>query len=212
VVKDAAYTTWTLWHWANGPIVPKLRAITQRHCTADYLNHLLESRDTRDIEFALGYVTTHHLGDPRFVEGLYHVLEQGEREQIAAALKLLSQPVTEQERLHGRLAEACVHMRPQDCPIVLQQLAAEPGLSAATLERLTANVDRLPYYPIHLILKMLEARQFTSAATLGNVAKLLDEDNFFIARRAYEHLIRQDLDAELQRRVDTFQRRHRDRL
>jgi hypothetical protein len=212
VVKDAAYTTWTLWQWANGPIVPKLRAITQRHCSVDYVNHLLVSSDLRDIQFALDHVRKHRRGDPPFVEGLYRVLEHGEQDQISEALELLSAAVTERESLHAHLVEACLRMRPHDCPIVLQRLAAEPVLSATTLEQLTANLDQLPYYPIHLILKMLEAREVASDATLRDVAALLDCEDFFIARRAYEHLCKHDLDAEMQSRVAAFGQRHRDRL
>lgn len=73
-------------------------------------------------------------------------------------------------------------------------------------------MKQLPYYPIHLILKMLEARQFASTKTLGDVTALLEGDNFFIARRAYEHLIKQELDADTRDRVSAFRERNRDRL
>ncbi len=212
VVQDAAYTTWTLWQWAHGPIVPKLRAITNEHCTAAYLNHLLVSRDRRDTDFALDYVIEHHPGDPRFVQSVYHVLEHGEREQITASLKLLSGAVSNKQELHARLVESCVRMHSSDCPMVLRELADQPDLAAATLEGLTGKLQQLPYYPTHLILKMLEARQFASTKTLGDVAALLESEDFFIARRASEHLMRQDLDVDTQNRVNAFRVRNRDRL
>jgi hypothetical protein len=212
VVQDAAYTTWTLWQWANGPIVPKLRAITNEHCSAAYLNHLLVSQDRRDTDYALDYVIEHHPGDPQFAQSVYHVLEHGGREQITTSLKFLSGATTDKQQLHDRLVESCVGMRSADCPIILQELAAQPDLTAATLEGLTGKLKQLPYYPTHLILRMLEARQFASTKTLGDVTALLEGDNFFIARRAYEHLIRQDLDADTQNRVDAFRARNRDRL
>ncbi len=212
VVQDAAYTTWTLWHWANGPIVPKLRAITNEHCTAAYLNHLLISQDRRETDYALDFVIEHHPSDPRFVKGVYHVLEHGEREQITASLKFLSGAVPNQQKLHARLIEICVEMPSADCPVILQELDAEPDLTAATFEGLTGKLDKFPYYPIHLILKMLEARKFTSTKTISDVSALLDGDDFFIARRAYEHLIEQDLDADTQKKVDAFRSHNHDRL
>ena len=96
--------------------------------------------------------------------------------------------------------------------MILQELASQPDLEAATLEGLTDKLYKFPYYPVHLILKMLETRKFASPKTIRNVAALLEGDNFFIARRAYEHLMRQDLDAVTQNRVDAFRARNRDRL
>lgn len=212
VVQYAAYTTWTLWHWANGPIVPKLRAITNKHCTAAYLNHLLASQDRKGTKYALDYVTEHHPGDARFVKSVCHVLEHGNRDQISASLKFLSRARTDKQKLHALLVESCAKVRPTDCPMILQELAAQPDLEAATLEGLTDKLDKFPYYPIHLILNMIETRKFASTKTIGDVAALLESDNFFIARRAYEHLTRQKLDADTQKRVDAFRAHNRDRL
>lgn len=212
VIQDAAYTTWTLWHWSNGPIVPKLRAITSEHCTAAYLNHLLVSRDRRDSDYALDYVIEHHPADPQFVKSVCHVLEHGEREQITASLKFLSRAIPDKKKLHSRLVESCVRMRSKDCPILLQELAAQPDLAAATLEGLTGKLDKLPYYPTHLILKMLEARKFASTKTLGDVTALLDSDNFFIARRASEFLSKQKLSASAKEALEAFRVKYADRL
>lgn len=212
VVQGAAYTTWTLWHWANGPIVPQLRAITNKHCTAAYLNHLLTSQDRKGTEYAIDYVTEHHPGDAQFVKSVSHVLEHGNRDQIRASLTFLSRAITDKQKLHAILVESCARVRPTDCPVILQELASQPDLEAATLEGLTDKLDKFPYYPVHLILKMLETRNFASTKTIDDVAALLEADNFFIARRAYEHLTRQNLDADTQKRVDAFRERNRDRL
>lgn len=212
VVPDAAYTTWTLWQWANGPIVSKLRAITGQHATAAYLDHLLHSQDRGETAYALDYVIEHHAGDPRFVESVIHVLESGERDQMAASLRFLSRAIPDKRQRHARLIESCVRIRPNHCPIILQEIASKPQLSAATLEGLTGKLTQLPYYPTHLVLKMLEDRQFTSAKTRRDAAALLGNDDFFIARRAYEHLSKLDLDADTQRKVDAFRVANHDRL
>lgn len=212
VVQDAAYTTWALWHWANGEIVPKLRGITNENCTPAYLNHLLVSEDRRYADFALDYLMEHHPSDPQFAQSVFHVLENGERDQIAHSLEFLSRAIPDKTRLHARLIESCCRMRSADCPMILEQFAAEPDLPATTFEGLTGRLAQLPYFPIHLILRLLEERKFTSEKTIADVAALLDSDNFFIARRAYEHLARQDLDADAANKVSAFRKRNRDRL
>jgi len=212
VIQDAAYTTWALWHWANGEIVPKLRGITKQNCTPAYLDHLLVSEDRSCADFALDYVIGQHPSDPRFVQSVFHILENGERDQITRSLEFLSRAIPDKPTLHARLIQSCCRMRSADCPMILQELAAEPDLSATTIENLTGRLSRFPYFPIHLTLRMLEERKFASKKTISDVATLLDSDDFFIARRAYEHLAKQALDADTKNKVNTFRERNRDRL
>jgi len=212
VIEDAAYTTWALWHWANGEIVPKLRGITNENCTPAYLNHLLVSEDRRYADFALDYLMEHHPSDPQFLESVFHILENGERDQITHSLEFLSHAIPDKQTRHARLIESCYRMRSADCPMILEELAAEPDLPATTFEGLTGRLTQLPYFPIHLILRMLEKRKFASERTTSDVAALLDSDDFFIARRAYEHLAKQDLDADTGNKVNVFRERNRDRL
>ncbi len=212
IIEDAAYTTWTLWQWANGSIVPKLRAITGESCTPVYLKHLLASADRRFVDFALDYLVERHPSDRQFVDSVLRVLENGEREQIDRCLEFLRRAISDRQERHARLIEACCRMPMAERPMVLQRLAAEPDLPASTLEGLTGRLGQLPYFSIHLILRMLEQRKFASEKSISDVAALLEGDDFFIARRAYEHLVRHDLDSATQAKVEAFRRRHRDRL
>ena len=212
VIEGAAYTSWALWRWANGEIVPKLRRITEERCTPEYLKQLLGSEDRRHVDYALAYVTEKHPTEGQFVEDVVRILETGEREQITQAIAFLEKAIPDKQKLYTQLIESCTRMRAADCPMVLQRLADDPDLPSDTLEALTEQVSELPYFPVHLILRMLEQREFTSPAAIANVAALLDSDDFFVARRAYEHLAQQDVGAELQRKIEAFREKNQDRL
>ncbi len=212
VIEDAAYTSWALWRWANGDIVPKLRQITEQRCTSAYLRHLLASDERRHADYALEYVIEHHPSDTQFVEDVVRILETGERDQITQTLVFLEKAISDRPKLHAQLIESCSRMRAADSPMVLQKLAAEPDLPPATLEALTGQMSELPYFPIHLILQVLERRKYASEKTVSDVAALLDGDDFFIARRAHEHLSRQKLDADMQAKLDAFREKNHDRL
>jgi len=97
-------------------------------------------------------------------------------------------------------------------PLILDYFAAQPELPWATLEGLTTHLDRLPYFQVHLILRLLEERKFFSKKTESDVVRLLNGDDFFIARRASEHLLNQDLSGEVKEKVHAFRQRNRDRL
>ena len=212
VVKDAAYTTWVMWRWANGEIVQKLRRLTEQDCTPPYLRVLLRSEDRRNVDFALKYVVEHHGRDAQFLDDVVHVLETGDREHIILSLRFLTGLMKNKETLHARLIESCCRMQSMYSPIVLDHLAADPELPRTTLEGLTGRLDQLPYFQVHLILRLLERRKFFSKKTQSDVCQLLDGDDFFIGRRACEHLMKQNLDSETQRKVNAFRQRYRDRL
>jgi hypothetical protein len=73
-------------------------------------------------------------------------------------------------------------------------------------------LDQLPYFPMHLILRLLDTKHFYSQKVEADVARLLDSDNFFIARRASEHLMNQPLSDATKRKLDTFRAQNRERL
>jgi hypothetical protein len=193
VIKDAAFTTWVMWRWANGEIIPKLRSITEQSCTPAYLKCLLGSQDRRAVDFALKYVLQQYPSDEQFVDDVFHVLQASDREHVVLSLRFLSGAVQDPAQLHARLIESCCRMKSIYCPMVLAHLAAEPDLPATTLEGLTGQLDRLPYFPVHLILRLLEQQKFFSEKTEADISRLLDSDNFFVARRASEFLLKQEL-------------------
>jgi hypothetical protein len=213
VVEDAAYTSWAMWRWANGQIVPKLQRLTRQSCTPRYLRHLLRSEDRRDVDFALKHLLEFDDGFGRFTEDLLHVLETGDREHVALALKYLDRaPPDQRSQLYERLIDACRRMKDNLSPVVLDYFAAKPELPPETLEALTRILDRSPYFQIHLVLRMLDRRGYFSEEVESNIVELLDNDNFFIARRAYEHLSKCDVSAETTAMLQAFREKHGDRL
>jgi hypothetical protein len=212
VVQDAAYTTWVMWRWANGEIVQQLCSLTEQSCSPPYLKYLLHSKDRRCIDFALKYVLAHHPSDAQFLEDVLHVLENGDREHILLSLRFSTGATKDKEQLNARLIESYCRMKSTNSPIILDYFAGERDLPRTTLEGLTAHLDRLPYFQIHLILRLLEQRKFFSQKTESDVARLLEGDDFFIARRACEHLLKQDLGSETEQKVNEFRERNRDRL
>ena len=204
VVQGAAYTTWAMWRWANGDIVGELRRLTEKRCTAGYLNGLLHSDDRRRVDFALKYVFQHHGADTRFLDNAFHVLEGGDREHVLLALIFVSNTMTDRQQLHARLIASLFRMRSHRMPMVLELLRTEPNLPVTTLEGLTARIDDLPFYPVHLVLRMLEDRKYFSKRVEIDLCRLLDSENLFIARLASKYLLQQELSEEADRKLKAF--------
>jgi hypothetical protein len=201
-----------MWRWANGEIVPKLLRLTEQRCAPGYLHRLLRSEDTREVDFALNHVLEHHSSNDQFADDVFHILQTGERKHVALAIEFLGKAIKDTRRLHDRLVESCCRMNRNDSPMVLDYFAALPDLPEETLEGLTGVLDRLPYFQVHLILRMLDQREFFSAKAEADITSLLDSENFFIARRASEHLLRHELSDTTRRKLAAFREQNRDRL
>lgn len=212
VVDDAAFTSWTMWRWANGEIVSKLQDLTEQRCTPDYLRHLLQSNDRRAVDFSLRYITRHRPSDEQFVDDVFHVLETGDREHLSLALQFLHRAMKDKRRLHDRLVESYCRLNSSYSSMILDYFSAQEDLPAETLERLAKTLNQLPYFQIHLILRLLEKREFFSEQVESEIAGLLDNPDFFIARRASEHLMKQPLGTETKRKLDAFRQQYRQRL
>ena len=212
VVDEAAYTSWAMWRWANGEIVRKLRDLTEQRCTPEFVRHLLRSADRREVDFALRYVQRHCPSDARFVDDVFHVLETGDREHVALAIQFLHRALRDQRQLHERLIASYCRLGGNNGPLILDYFTAQADLPAETVEGLTAVLDRLPYFQVHLILRLLDAKGYFSERVEADVAGLLDHREFFIARRASEHLLKQPLSEDTRRKLDEFRQRHRQRL
>lgn len=212
VVEHAAYTTWVLWQWVNGPLVQKLCEFTGKSCTPAYLKHLLRSADRSCVDFALKFLTKHHPQDDQYTDDVLHVLENGDRDHILLSLRFLKGATKNKEELYAHLIRCACHMSPVNSPVVLDFLAGEPELPPATLGDLTSYLNQLPYFQVHLILRILEQQKFCSAKTESDLVRLLAGDDFFVARRACEFLANQKLSREAERKVREFSERNRDRM
>jgi hypothetical protein len=212
VVKDAAYTTWAMWRWANGEMVQELRRLTEKQFTPRYLNRILRSDDRRHVDYALKYVVKHHGSDERYLESVFYILENGDREHVSLSLRFVSGVLTDKEVLHKRLIESFCRMSSLYNPMILERLSAESELPATTLEALTARLDGLPYFQVHLVLRMIEKKKFWSKQVESDLSQLLDNDNFFIARRVNEFLLKQELGEEAAQKLKTFREYNKNRL
>ncbi len=214
VVEGAAFTTWTLWHWANGEIVPHLRASTKQRATPQYVRRLLRSEDHREVGFVLREVLAQSPPEEPFIDDVFHVLESTKHvEYIELALAYVCRAVPDPGRLHERLIKSACRMGGYTSRPILDYFASQPDLPAETLEGLSGALAQLPYFPVHRILKVLEKHE-SSAKVEANIVRLLEHDDFFIARRAYGHLMamKHTHDDRMRDKLNAFHEQYRDRL
>jgi hypothetical protein len=217
VVPDAAYTTWTMWHWANGEIVEKLKTATTQRATIDFLKQLLDSEVPTDMEFALRTLIEGDADrgavEQSLVDSVWKALHRSDRELASLALNFLSRNEPDIAGFHESLIESIFLMRKNYSAVILEYFAEQTNLPIETMEKLVLAVDRMPYFQLHTTLNLLEQNAFWSPLVESQLTMLLDHDNFFIARRCFEALsARSHLNETTHERMASFRHKHQDRL
>jgi hypothetical protein len=86
VVGGAVYTTWVLWHWANGDVIAQLEAHTRQHMAPVDVERFLLSDDPLKVRFALQMAK--ELGVPP--DAVFQTLEKADRDTAKLALHTLT--------------------------------------------------------------------------------------------------------------------------
>jgi hypothetical protein len=209
VVKDAAWTTWVMWQYANGDVLSELRRITEASCNPGFLKHLLNSNDLYENELALNHLIKYYSNDEQFLHSVLGALERGDSGNVGLSLKFLSGAIQDKGMLYRELIDSWYHMDRGYVPMIVRFMEKDPELSKETLEELTKPLDTLPYFPVNTILRLLEERGFFSTKTESDVLRLLKSDFSNITQRASEFLSNQKLSSEGQKQLAAFLEKNR---
>ena len=212
VVKDAAWTTWVLWKYANTEIVPILQAMTEARCSPEYLQHLLDSKDWRKIEFAIHYLLKQKPVTHQYLDEVATLLPSAGIDHIELAIEYIQQASPDKNTCYRKLIGALGALDEYNAGLVIELLESDEQLEEEILEELTSSLEQQDYYPIHLALRLVESREFFSDAVEANLLKLLQSKDFFVARRVSEFLSGQKLSVSASEKLQAFREGNASRL
>jgi len=212
VVKDAAWTTWVLWKYANTEIVAILQAMTESRCSPEYLQHLLDGKDWRKIEFAINYLLKQKPVTNQYLDTVAKLLPSAGIDHIELAIEYIQQASPDKNTCYRKLIGALEALDEYSAGLVIELLESDEQLEEEILEELTSSLEQQDYYPIHLALRLVESRKFFSQGVEADIVRILKAKDFFIARRASEFLSKQKLSASAKEALEAFRKKHADRL
>lgn len=214
VVQGAAYTCYSLWHWAQGDVAGIARELTCKACSKDMLYGFLESDDKGQVLFAMDQIKQRQMHDPETRTAVMKAMQVWDRDRMDAGLAYLRQALPEKDDYYGMLADlfASVGNNGRVYLITLLTLGNEP-VPVGFCERLARTFPLMDtYYEVHMLLRFIEIRDAGSPKINTEVAELLKNKNFFIARRALWYLQKQEMSGSLQKEVQGFLDQNRGRL
>ena len=212
VVKDAAWTTWVLWKYANTELVTIMQEMTKSRISPKFLQHLLDSKNWQKIEFVLNHLLEQKPVAPQYIDKVAEVMPTAGIDHIELAIEYLQQASPDKNTCYRKLISALPELNGYNSALVIELLESDEQLENGILEQLAANIGNQEYYLIHLALRLIEGREFFSNAIEADIVKLLEVQDFFIARRASDFLSNQKLSASAKEKLDAFRVKHADRL
>ncbi len=203
IVQGAVWTCYTLWHWANGELVDRIRTITAQKYTDQQLQYSLDCGSYKQQVFAMEFLTKRNSYTKASLEAVYNAnyhntllnnLAIGYLERSIRHIYL--------EYIHKMYTTGSKSLR----LLSLNSLKnSEHQFTAAYMEPLGGSLtNNTPYPEFNLFLDILEERKINSSKLTNQLLKLLESSNTILARRAYWYLQSIKLEGEQIHKLEGF--------
>ena len=212
VVKGAAYTCYTLWHWVNGELREQIRRVTAAAMGKERALGFLGGEDQAYVEFALEQLAERKIAGREVIEAVSRQVESGDDTLARKALRCLERQAPDD---YFRAIERLFLPSDRKRRVMFLQSMGASRLKppAGFAERVSRWIPKLESYrEVDLLLRWIEAQGGASGEVMNRVVGLLDDGNFLVARRAYWFLEERDLTDLQKRRLEAFRGKHGDRL
>jgi hypothetical protein len=212
VVKGAAYTCYTLWHWANGGVREEIRRLTGAGLDKERVLEFLGGDDRTRVIFALEQLAERELTDEQVIEAVVGQVGRDDDTVARKALRCLERQVP--GSYFQTIERLFVSSAGKRRVMFLQSLAATRAKPPGGFhDRISGWIPELgSYHEVDVMLKLMEACGTPSGKVVKQVMGLLEQENFLVARRAYWFLEERKLTAGQRNRIEEFRVEHEDRL
>ncbi|NRS90324.1 hypothetical protein HNQ02_003264 [Flavobacterium sp. 7E] len=211
IVKGAAWTSCTLWHWANGAIFEVIRKQTAKELTTEALVNSLHMEDEKYRRFVIkelmnrkAYeaktlaVVLQEIGNiPSLSRLLIDYLENAASDIYFDAIKKL-------------YVSSDKSFRVIFLSSMLNFIKPDSGVYFEWATKQLAGVNSFP--ELQLLFRMLEKQIPLSDKSIDETVKLLTHSEFLIARASYYFLQNKAVNANQKLELDAFQKKNGERL
>ncbi len=214
VVEGAAYTCFTMWHWANGDTANQIRAYTQTHCADAWLIDLLRSEDHEEVEFALETLTQRQVSTPASQTAAVDSAKVCTDHGFSTLVTYLEQATNSDDTRYAAYSTLLYTSSSRRQSHILERLLGQrqsPPLEF--FQDVSKYLTKLnTFYDLQLILALADKHDIQSHELNTSVASILQHDNFFMARRAHTFLKQRSLKNDITNDVLQFEQKHKDQL
>lgn len=201
-IEGAAWTCFTLWHWANGNVVQKIRKVSGAYWSEKELLEFAMSEDYQVINYVIEELMRRKNYSPRMIES---VVASTLSNQLYCMKMTISYLESAPDSLYEKyMMQLYIQSNSNFRIRLLQSIQAHIDLFR-TFQPLITRISELHnYQEIDLILEIFGDVNTHSEAISEEVFSLLNHENNLIQRRAYWFLSKRKLTVNKQSELEDF--------
>lgn len=211
VVEGAAWTSCTLWHWANGGVYDVIRGITASQMTTLELAQALTKEDEKSRQFIINELSLRKAYDKETVAGVLAAIGNSPS-MVRPLLEYIEK--APQNIYFGAIQKLYAESDKSYRVLLLSSLQQfTTSNSVATFDwasQQLSNVDS--FQELQLLLRIVEKQKPISDFAKAEAIKLLNHPQFLIARASYWFLNEKQVSADQTKILEKFRAKNAERL
>lgn len=188
VVKGAAYTTYTLWNIVHGPTQDLIVQKTEKQLSPDLIDLILKSPDQSDKVWVLDKINSGTILTKKLTTSLLEIIAGDDFFLAYSALNALKSSHLESTSLQSNLFSIYENADHSIQRMIIEKLMKAPALGSNFVVQSRKLLETLNGKQLGDLLKLYTKHDIYDTQTIEVVAKILKNDNSFIARQAYNFL------------------------
>tara|TARA_B110000967_G_scaffold206383_1_gene252965 strand:- start:78 stop:1220 length:1143 start_codon:yes stop_codon:yes gene_type:complete len=196
VVKGAAYTTYKLWNIVNGPTMDIVSELTENQLTPVLIHRILQSQDVTDKLWSLNRMDALNVLTPQLEDTLLEIISLEDFYLSYSAINAINaihlKSVELQQGLFANYPKANHSIQ----TALLKKLLEAPFLSSEIIPASRVLLPQLNGQQLNDLLQLYTKHKVHDIKTYSEVAKILENENKYISKKAYSFLINIQTDDE----------------
>lgn len=188
VVQGAAYTTYTLWNIVYGPTRDIVSQLTEMQLTQDLAILILKSPEPSDKHWALNRLDQNSALDSKLNSALLELISGEDFSLTYNAINAISSVHLESDSLQLGIFSKYEKVNHSVQKMIIDKLIDAPYLHPQIVSVSRDFLDQLNGKQLGDILNLYSNHSVYDLETCQAVAVILQNDNRFISRKAYEFL------------------------
>ena len=210
VVEGAAYTTYKLWHIIHGVSREEVAKLTVEVLTPELFLEILRSAEVSDKIWALDH--RHYMDETshEIQKAILSFITSDEFSLAESAIQAVGKKDLEYENFQILLLKTLDAANYSLKKRIIEKFAEASEVSGPARLMLAEKLKAVSGELVTGTLDLFSAKNISDIAVCRQVATLLENQNVFISRQAYEFLKELSLtDREIQRKLKQYEIRHK---
>jgi hypothetical protein len=196
VVKGAAYTTYTLWNIVNGPTMDFVSELTEKQLTPALIDRILHSPDNNDKLWALDRIDSATKLTPDLARSLLEIIASDDFYLGYSAIHAIDSVHLNATELQAHLFSMYTNANHSIQKELVKKLMQAPLLSSKVVVASVDLLNQLNGQQLDDLLKLYVKHGINDLETCKAVARILENENKYISKKASNFLINVQADDE----------------